>query len=87
MGKKLEIIVAPHHRFDELSLRHKDGSKTWVNKWQVTVIDLDTLAEHEDDVIDRYVREGRIVVVELVEPSPRAKARRQKEVAADDVEE
>jgi len=86
---KYELQVVPGHRYNELSIRLRDGVKVWVNKDQVTTLEPEQLAKGEDKVIDRYEHEGRMVVVR-VEPPPPPKpkrSRRAKPEDDDDLEE
>ena len=81
---KVELIIAPHHRFSELSVHMADGSKVWINKWAVTTIDRADLADGEEFALRRYVEEGRITAVELADPPPARRARKPRKDEDDD---
>jgi len=66
-GRKYELRVVAGHRYAEVPVRTKAG-KVYVTKERVTTLRAADLAEGEDEVITRYVREGKLTCV-VVEPS------------------
>jgi predicted component of type VI protein secretion system len=60
---KLRIRVTPGHRFAELSLVKKDGSKLWIDQGpRYTTVDTKDLADGEEYTIGRYEHEGRFQI-------------------------
>ena len=75
-GKKYELRVVAGHRYAEVPVRTTAG-KVYVTKDAVTTIPAADLAEGEDEVITRFVREGKLTCV-VVEPEPGLEPKPQK---------
>jgi len=74
MATLYELRVVAGHRFNELSIRLKNGKKVWVGKDKATVISSKKLAQGEEFTIERYEKEGRMIVAKV---DSEAKARAQ----------
>ena len=63
MATLYELRVVAGHRFNELSIRLRNGKKVWVGKDKAVVVGSDELAKGEEFTIERYQKEGRMIVV------------------------
>lgn len=76
MATLYELRIVEGHRYAELPIRLKNGSKVYVGKDKATIISSEKLAKGEEFTIARYEAEGRFIVKRVeVEPKRRRKAK------------